>query len=148
MEFSEEEQCIRKSGIIATAKQYSNKIIVKKVYHMTSKEFMEAESLGVEPPRRCSEYRGCQKCSFRGQKHTERESPKYKMIKSGVKYTEEKGYFDVAYVWVHDPAKLHNNIGQAIKIAENEERGRRTSSSSALPSMPSAGGEGNPRGLT
>ena len=36
VEFSEEVQCIRQSGIIATAKQYSNRIIVKKVYHMTS----------------------------------------------------------------------------------------------------------------
>ena len=89
---------------------------------MTSKDFMVAESMGVEPPRQCSECRGCQKCSFIGQKHTERESLEYKLIESGVKYNEEKGYFDVAYAWVDDPAKLYHNIRQAIRIAENEER--------------------------
>ena len=35
---------------------------------------------------------------------------------------KEKGYFEVQYAWQDDPAKLSNNLGQAIKIAENEEK--------------------------
>ena len=45
---------------------------------------MEAEGLGVEPPRRCSDCRGCRKCSSRGQQYTERD------IKSAEKKVLEK----------------------------------------------------------
>ena len=44
------------------------------------------------------------------------------MIESGIKHNKERGHFDVAYAWVDDPAKLHDNIGQAIQIAEHEEK--------------------------
>ena len=102
--------------------QYSNRTTMREVSYLSSKDFMEAEGLGVEPPRRCEDCRGCQKCSFRGQQHTEKEALEYMMIESGVKHNKERGHFDVAYAWVDDPAKLHDNIGQAIQIAEHEEK--------------------------
>ena len=83
---------------------------------------MQAEGLSVELPRRCSDCRGCQKCSFRGQQHTEQETMEYKAIEQGIRLNKEKGYFEVQYAWQDDPAKLSNNLGQAIKIAENEEK--------------------------
>ena len=70
VKFSEEVQSIRKSGI-KVGMQYSNRRTVKEFSYISSKDFMEAEGMGVEPPRRCEDCRGCPKCSFRGQKHTE-----------------------------------------------------------------------------
>ena len=46
----------------------------------------------------------------------------YVAIEQGIKLNKEKGYFEVQYAWQDDPAKLSNNLGQAIKIAENEEK--------------------------
>ena len=46
----------------------------------------------------------------------------YNAIEQGIKLNKEKGYFEVQYAWQDDPAKLSNNLGQAIKIAENEEK--------------------------
>ena len=64
----------RQSGIIPSAQQYTNRIIVREVHMMNGKEFMEAKAIGVEPPRLCPDCRVCQKCIFRGQQHTERET--------------------------------------------------------------------------
>ena len=89
---------------------------------MNAKDFMEAEAMGVEPPRRCPYFRGYQKCSFLGQQHTERKTFEYKMSKSGVKYNSLNECLDVAYAWVNNPAKLHKKVRKAIKIAENKER--------------------------
>ena len=60
------------------------------------KDFMEAKAMGVELPRICPDCRGCQKCIFRGQQHTETETLQYKMIESGVKYNSLNDCFDVA----------------------------------------------------
>ena len=68
------------------AVQYSNRIVVREVHRMNGKDFMEAEAMGVEPSRRCPDCKGCQKCSFRGQQHTEKETLEYKMIEAGVKH--------------------------------------------------------------
>ena len=97
VEFTEEVQYIRQSGIITNAKQYNNRIVLTEVHRISGKDFMEAEVFGIEPPRRCSECRGCQKCSFRGQQHTERETLEYKIIVAGLKYNSLNECIDVAY---------------------------------------------------
>ena len=57
-----------------------------RVAYNYSDRFMEAEGLGVKPPRRCPACRGCRKCSFRGQQHTERETMEYAAIEQGICY--------------------------------------------------------------
>ena len=116
VKFSEEVKMIRQTGVRVT-NQYANRVCVS-----FAEKFMEAEGLGVEPPRRCPDCRGCPKCSFRSQQHTERETMEYKAIEQGIKLNKEKGHFEVQYAWQNDPAKLSNNLGQAVKIAENEEK--------------------------
>ena len=118
VEFSKEVKMIRQRGVKVTT-QYANRVCVS--YNFAEK-FMEAEGLGVEPPRRCPDCRGCQKCSFRGQQHTERETMEYKAIEQGIRLNKERGCFEVQYAWQDDPAKLSNNLRQAVKIAESEER--------------------------
>ena len=118
VKFCEDVKMIRQKGIKVTT-QYSNRVSVS--YNMADK-FMEAEGLGVEPPRRCPDCRGCPKCSFRGQQHTERETLEYKTIEQGIRHNKEKGHFEVQYAWLDDPAKLSDNSGQAIRIAESEEK--------------------------
>ena len=118
VKFSEEVKMIRQKGVKVTT-QYSNRVCVS---YNFAERFMEAEGLGVEPPRRCGDCRGCQKCSFRGQQHTERETMEYKAIEQGIRLNKERGCFEVQYAWQDDPAKLSDNLGQVIKIAESEEK--------------------------
>ena len=44
------------------------------------------------------------------------------MIEEGIKCDEEVQKFRVSYPFIEDPYKLSNNPGQAIKIAESEEK--------------------------
>ena len=104
---------IRQSGIKVSADV--NKMEISKL------DFLEAEELGVEPPRRCKKCRGCTLCSFRGFKHTEKESLEYKTIE-GVKHDPENNVFQVSYAFLEDPKVLSDNLGQVIKIAESEEK--------------------------
>ena len=67
MKFFEVVKMIRQSGVKVTT-QYSNRVSVS--YNMVER-FMKAESLGVEPPRRCPDCRGCLKCSSIVQQHPE-----------------------------------------------------------------------------
>ena len=67
MKFSEVVKMIRQSGVKVTT-QYSNMVSVS--FNM-AESFMEAESLGVEPPGRCPNCRGCLKCSLIAQQHPE-----------------------------------------------------------------------------
>ena len=118
VQLSEEVQLIRQAGVKISI-QVVNRVTVD---YVGPKEFMSGESLGVEPPRRCKKCRGCPLSSFRGQKHTEKETLEYKMIEQGVKHNPETDLFEVDYPFIDDPAKLSNNFGQAIKIAESEEK--------------------------
>ena len=43
----------------------------------------------MELPRGCSDCRGCQKCSFRGQQYTEQETMEYKAIEPGIWFENE-----------------------------------------------------------
>ena len=44
------------------------------------------------------------------------------MIEKGIHHNTETNQFDVEYAFIDDPKKLSNNFGQALKIAECEER--------------------------
>ena len=85
------------------------------------KNFMEAEALGVEAPRRCDKCRGCSLCSFRGHMHTEKETLEYKMLEESIKFDPEKGVFVVQYPFIDDPHKFGNNVYQVIRMGEKQE---------------------------
>ena len=115
---TEEVQLIRQlgqSGMKVTV-QETSRISVNLV-----NDFMAAEELGVEAPRRCKRCAGCPVCSFSGQQHTEKEALEYQMIEKGVKYVADKEMFEVNYPFIDDPGKLSDNFFQAIRIAEREE---------------------------
>ena len=84
-------------------------------------EFMFAEDLGVEAPRRCTDCKGCTTCNFRGQRHSAQETLEYELIERAVVYDPDIGRFRVGYVFTGDPYQLGNNFSQAVKIAEREE---------------------------
>ena len=99
--------------------QIDNKIrvSVKRKY-----DFFEAESLGVEAPRRCGNCLKCKECSFRGQQLSQQEQYEYHVIESKVRYDQALRCLRVEYPFMEDPMVLSKNIGQVTKIAEREEK--------------------------
>ena len=89
---------------------------------MKEKDFLQAESLGVEAPRRCKKCSGCSECSFRGRQMSQKEAAEYKLIEEGIEFDQKLGRFRVKYPFIDDPRKLSNNYRQVVKIAESEER--------------------------
>ena len=89
---------------------------------LQEKDFLTAEGLGVEAPKRCRRCSGCADCSFRGRQMSQREAAEYKLMEEGMKFDENLGRFRVDYPFIDDPRKLSNNYRQVVKIAESEER--------------------------
>jgi hypothetical protein len=89
---------------------------------LSEKDFLTAEGLGVEAPRRCKKCSGCAECSFRGRQMSQKEAAEYKLIEEGIKFDENLGRFRVQYPFIDDPRKLSNNYRQVVKIAESEEK--------------------------
>ena len=85
-------------------------------------EFFEAESLGVQAPRRCGNCLKCKECCFRGQQLSQQEQYEYHVIESKVRYDQAVRCFRVEYPFLEDPMVLSKNFGQVVKIAEREER--------------------------
>ena len=89
---------------------------------LQEKDFLAAEGLGVEAPRRCRSCTGCKECSFRGRQMSQREAAEYKLIEEGIVFDDKVGRFRVTYPFIDDPRKLTNNYRQVVKIAESEEK--------------------------
>ena len=85
-------------------------------------DFLRSQEVGVEPPRRCPRCRGCQDCSFRGLRVSEREEAELELIQSNVKFDAANKEFQVSFPWLVDPAGLEDNYGQALAIARQWER--------------------------
>jgi hypothetical protein len=91
-------------------------------FGMTEKEFMRAESLGCEPPRRCQDCWGCKQCGFRGSHMSQREAVELRMMEDGVSFDESIGKWRVKYPFIQDPRILSNNYRRVLRMMESLER--------------------------
>ena len=89
---------------------------------LREKDFLAAEGMGVEAPKRCKRCTGCAECSFRGRQMSQKEAAEYKLIEKGIQFDQKVGRFRVQYPFIDDPRKLSNNYGQVVRIAESEEK--------------------------
>ena len=86
-------------------------------YTMTEKEFMSAEALGCEPPRRCLRCRGCKDCQFRGAFMSAKEALELKKIESKIWFDKSISKWRVSYPFLQDPRVLSNNYRRGLKMA-------------------------------
>ena len=89
---------------------------------LLEKDFLKAEGLGVEAPRRCKKCSGCNDCSFRGRQMSQKEAAEYRLIEEGLTFDDKVGRLRVKYPFIDDPRKLSNNYKQVVRISESEER--------------------------
>ena len=93
-----------------------------KITYKSVREYLDANELHVEVPRRCNNCMNCDECSFLGHLLSLREQYEHQHMKQNVSYDETEKVFKVKYPFLEDPSILSNNVHQAIKIGEREER--------------------------
>ena len=105
-------------------KEFNDITIAKlKVEPELTPEFWEADSLGVEPPRRCSKCRQCAekgKCSEKHILHTLEEEKEKIAIEENIDISDGKVF--VKYPFKKDPSCLPYNRSSAMKVAQSLEK--------------------------
>jgi hypothetical protein len=76
-------------------------------------EFIPAEAMGTELPRRCPACRNCKECQFRMDSLTFKENTEYEVILSKLHLDEERKQWIAGYPFNTLVEKLINNYGQA-----------------------------------
>jgi hypothetical protein len=85
-------------------------------------EFLSAEALGVDLPRRCASCRSCKECQFRTITNTFKEDQECQAILEGFKFDEERKKWTASYPIFVPPSELQDNYHQVKSYTENMER--------------------------
>ena len=119
-EHGEEVSALRVSRV-TVINQESHRIGISQAQFTFNQErdYYSFDNLGVEPPRRCPDCKGCRECSWRGHHLSKQEAQELEYMESCVKFLE--GKFHVKFPFLVDPCELSDNYKQVIRIAEWEE---------------------------
>jgi hypothetical protein len=85
-------------------------------------DFLTAESLGKDLPRRCTSCRRCKECKFRTDCLTFKEDQEYKIILEGLKFNKERGRWRATHPFHIPPSILKDNYEQLFKYTLAQER--------------------------
>jgi hypothetical protein len=75
-------------------------------------DFLSAEALGTDLPRRCVSCLGCKECKFRADSISFKENQEYQVILEGLSISEESGKWTAAYPFCVPPTDLKDNYEQ------------------------------------
>ena len=85
-------------------------------------DFLTAEGLGVELPKRCKACNQCKECAFKAVHLSWQENQELKCIEEGLELDVEKKKWIAQYPFQGDPNVLVNNKPQAIAMLKNLEK--------------------------
>ena len=85
-------------------------------------DFLTAEAFGVDVPKRCKFCRGCKECGFKAHQLTYTENMELQEIEDGLTLDTTRKKWTASYPFHTDPAKLKNNMGQAVACLYSLER--------------------------
>ena len=94
----------------------SSNVCICNAVHVT--DFMEAEAVGVNVPRKCKRCQDCPQCVFADNCRTMQEQLELQLLRDAVSYDEEKGVIKCSYPIVGDLSKFENNFEQVKTKAE------------------------------
>lgn len=77
-------------------------------------DFLSAEALGVDIPKRCRVCIACKECNFKSHQLTWRESMELCAIEAGLTLDTVKGIWTAEYPFEQDPALLQDNRSQVV----------------------------------
>jgi hypothetical protein len=65
-------------------------LVAQENKHFQTPEFLSAEAMGVDLPRRCPSCKNCKECQFWTSAVSYKEDQEYHMILEGLKFSEER----------------------------------------------------------
>ena len=91
------------------------------VDHSQIKDFIAGEQLGTEVNPRCGSCK-CSKCPIVGHSYSFQEEQELSMIRTNLRYDQEKKLWTTKYPWVIDPSVLPDNYPSAYSTLKSTER--------------------------
>jgi hypothetical protein len=85
-----------------------------RVTHFNPQDFISAEALGTDIPRRCKACGKCNECTFRTTALTALENAEYEVIVNNLVYDANAKKWSTAYPFIESPTVLKNNYSQAL----------------------------------
>ena len=85
-------------------------------------DFLTAEAVGTDVPRRCRSCKNCKECDFKVRSLTWKENAELAQIEKGLSLDPVARKWTAAYPFEKDPEELQDNYGQAAACMESLER--------------------------
>jgi hypothetical protein len=85
-------------------------------------EFLSAEAMGVDLPRRFSSCKNCKECKFRTSAVSYKEDQEFHVILEGLKFNEERRKWTASYPFFIPPSELKDNYQQVKTYTERMEK--------------------------
>ena len=85
-------------------------------------EFLTAEGLGVEIPKRCKSCQCCKECNYKALHLSWKENEELKAIEDGLSYDMKKAKWIAKYPFKTDPSVLSDNRSQALSLMKGLEK--------------------------
>ena len=85
-------------------------------------EFTSGESMGTDPPQKCSACQKCKECQYRTSLLSFKENAELDVIISGLSFDEISKKWTARYPFIVNPSILQDNVGQAISIMKAQEK--------------------------
>jgi hypothetical protein len=85
-------------------------------------DFLMAEALGTDMPRRCKNCLKCKECQFRADSLSFKENQEYQVILDGLKFDEKNKKWTASYPFCIPPSRLMDNYKQVYKLTLSQEK--------------------------
>jgi hypothetical protein len=85
-------------------------------------DFLSAEALGTNMPRRCKNCLKCKECQFRADSLSFKENQEYQVILGGLKFDEKRRKWTASYPFCIPPSKLMDNFDQVYRWTLHQEK--------------------------
>jgi len=85
-------------------------------------DFLMAEALGTDMPRRCKNCLKCKECQFRADSLSFKENQEYQVILDGLKFDEKNRKWTASYPFCIPPSRLGDNYEQVYRLTLSQEK--------------------------
>jgi hypothetical protein len=97
-------------------------LVAQESKNFQTPEFLSAEAMGVDLPRRCPSCKNCKECQFRTSAVSYKEDQEFHVILEGLKFDEERRKWTASYPFFIPPSELKDNYQQVRTYTERMEK--------------------------
>ncbi len=97
-------------------------LVAQESKNFQTPEFLSAEAMGVDLPRRCPSCKNCKECQFRTSAVSYKEDQEFHVILEGLKFNEERRKWTAFYPFFIPPSELKDNYQQVKTYTERMEK--------------------------